>query len=317
MKKNVKKIKDKLKTKIKSSIKKGKSILKEKNIELMNKKECKQIQEEARKNQKALKKAQDKKEKDDLILSARVIKGKSEKASYEFNNNIDIVYKNIIERDIKDKKVREAVAEVLSSAQRKQDGFEKLMSFYQCAIMEVETKFRVLNQEFSLKHDRNPICAIQSRLKSYDSIMEKLGRKGWDISLDTIEKNMMDIAGIRVVCTFKNDVYMIAQSLLAQDDVTLILKKDYIARPKENGYRSLHLIISIPIFLETEKKDMKVEVQIRTLSMDLWATMEHQLRYKKEHKFTDKMTQDLYDCAVLSNTIDEKIEELRKEVIKE
>ncbi|MCQ2609856.1 MAG: hypothetical protein MJ151_03600, partial [Lachnospiraceae bacterium] len=263
MKKDVKKIKSKIKNKIKKSLKKGNAIIKEKKAELMNKKECRQIQDEARKNQKALKKANEKKEKDDLIMSARVIKGKNEKATYEFNNNIDIVYKNIIERDIEDENIRNAVAEVISSAQKKQNGFEKLMSFYQCALMEIETKFKVLNQEFSMKHDRNPICSIQTRLKSYDSIMEKLGRKGWDISLATIEKNMMDIAGIRVVCTFKNDVYMLAQRLLAQDDVTLIQKKDYIAKPKENGYRSLHLILSIPIFLETEKKILRKLFNLR------------------------------------------------------
>ena len=146
-----------------------------------------------------------------------------------------------------------------------------LMSCYRCAIMEIETKFRVLNERFSLQHDRNPIESIKSRLKSTDSLAKKLARKGFPMSVDSIEENIFDVAGVRVVCTFPEDMFSLAESLLSQDDVTLIERRDYVASPKPSGYRSLHLIIEVPIFLEREKRSVKVEVQLRTISMNFWA----------------------------------------------
>lgn len=189
---------------------------------------------------------------------------------------------------------------------------QRLMTYYRCAMMEIETKFRVLNEEYSLQHDRNPISNIKTRLKQLPSIAEKLERKGLELSLETIEENLNDVAGIRVICSFQDDVYTLANALLAQDDVTLIEKKDYIANPKPNGYRSLHLIVSVPIFLETEKRSMKVEIQLRTIAMDCWASLEHQLRYKKDYEFTDAMQQELYECAKLSNDLDSRMDMLRK-----
>ena len=157
-----------------------------------------------------------------------------------------------------------------------------LMSCYRCAIMEIETKFRVLNERFSLQHDRNPIESIKSRLKSTDSLAKKLARKGFPMSVDSIEENIFDVAGVRVVCTFPEDMFSLAESLLSHDDVRLIERRDYVASPKPSGYRSLHLIIEVPIFLEREKRSVKVEVQLRTISMNFWASLEHQLRYKKD-----------------------------------
>lgn len=191
--------------------------------------------------------------------------------------------------------------------------FDKMMTYYRCAMMEIETKLRVLDQEFSLQHDRNPINSIKSRLKKMSSIMEKLERKGTGISLDAIEENLNDIAGIRVICAFPEDVYTLADALLSQDDITLIQKKDYIENPKSNGYRSLHLIVAVPIFLENEKRIMKVEVQLRTIAMDCWASLEHQLRYKKDYAFTEKMEQQLFECAELSAELDSRMEILRKQ----
>ena len=156
-----------------------------------------------------------------------------------------------------------------------------LMSCYRCAIMEIETKFRVLNERFSLAHDRNPIDDIQSRLKSPESIRDKLLRKNLPFTLEAIEQNIFDIAGVRIVCSFIDDIYMLADCLLKQDDIKLIKRKDYIKQPKKNGYRSLHLIVEVPIFLQDTKKIMKVEVQFRTIAMESWANLEHQLRYKK------------------------------------
>ncbi len=146
--------------------------------------------------------------------------------------------------------------------------YRELMSYYRCAMMEVETKFNVLNEELSLRYDRNPIETIKTRLKSPESILEKLHRKDHPVALDSIEQNLSDIAGVRVICAFPSDIYKLEEAFLKQDDIRLVERKDYIASPKPNGYRSLHLIVEIPIFLHDQKKLMKVEVQFRTISMD-------------------------------------------------
>ncbi len=189
--------------------------------------------------------------------------------------------------------------------------YNKLMAYYRCAIMEIETKFNVLNEEFSLQYDRNPINGMKSRLKKFPSIVEKLERKNIPLSVEAIEENLNDIAGIRVVCAFPDDVYMLADAFLAQDDITLIKKKDYIANPKPNGYRSLHLIVSVPIFLAHEKRVMKAEIQLRTIAMDSWASLEHQLRYKKDFEFTEHMANELQCCAQLSAELDARMDALR------
>lgn len=190
--------------------------------------------------------------------------------------------------------------------------YEKLMAYYRCAMMEVETKLNVLNEEFSLRFDRNPINSIKVRLKKPQSIKEKLERRGLPITLESIEDGLNDVAGVRVVCSFPDDVYMLAEALLKQDDITLIEQKDYIKKPKANGYRSLHLIITVPIFLAHEKRIMKVEVQLRTIAMDMWASLEHQLRYKKNISFSEEMAKELQLCAGLSAELDERMDALRE-----
>lgn len=205
--------------------------------------------------------------------------------------------------------------EVLNWAQQRTREYSKLMAYYKCAIMEIETKFNVLNEEFSLRYDRNPISSIKSRLKSIVSIKDKLDRRGLPFTLPSIEENLSDVAGIRVICSFPEDVYMLADALLKQDDITLISRKDYIANPKENGYRSLHLIVTVPIFLAHEKRIMKVEIQLRTIAMDFWASLEHQLRYKKDYTFTDEMAKELTYCAELSAQLDQRMDALRKQVL--
>ena len=216
------------------------------------------------------------------------------------------------ENNIKLKK--QFVEEVFKWSKARMQEYSKLMAYYRCAIMEVETKFNVLNEEFSLQYDRNPINGIKSRLKSIESIQEKLERKGLPYTVQAIEENLNDVAGVRVICSFTADVYLLAEALLKQDDIQLIEKKDYIANPKENGYRSLHLIVSVPIFLAHEKRIMKVEVQLRTIAMDSWASLEHQLRYKKDLEFTEEMVSELYRCAQLSSELDEKMDALRAQV---
>lgn len=193
--------------------------------------------------------------------------------------------------------------------------FRELMAYYRCALMEVETKFRVLNEDLSLDSEQNPIEGIESRLKSVESILEKAERKGIDLTPAAIEAGMSDIAGIRVLCSFESDVYMLANALLSQDDVQLVEKKDYIAHPKENGYRSLHLIVSVPIFLHDCRKTMEVEVQLRTLAMDVWASLEHKLLYKKdEARKTELVRRNLLECADLAAHIDRLMSEADQEI---
>ncbi|MDO4870328.1 MAG: GTP pyrophosphokinase family protein [Bacillota bacterium] len=191
---------------------------------------------------------------------------------------------------------------------------EVLFTYYECALMEVETKFKVLDQEYSLIHDRNPIESIKTRLKTFDSVIEKVGRYGVPLTLKSIEENINDIAGVRVICSFPEDIYTLAECLLEQDDVTLIQKKDYIQNPKPSGYRSLHLIISVPIFLEHTKRDMKVEVQFRTIAMDFWASLEHNLRYKRDipEELSAELADELLECANISSSLDLRMQNIRK-----
>lgn len=193
-----------------------------------------------------------------------------------------------------------------------------LMAYYRCAIMEVETKFNVLNEQFSLEYDRNPIESIKSRIKSMESLAKKVRERNVPITVEGIEENIHDVAGIRVICSFPEDIYMLADCLLQQDDITLIEKKDYIQNPKPSGYRSLHLIVSVPIFLKNEKRNMKVEVQLRTIAMDFWASLEHKLRYKKNipAQVADGLAKELKDCAEQSASLDRKMQEIRNKLVK-
>lgn len=205
----------------------------------------------------------------------------------------------------------------LFAAQQKLLEFDRLMSCYKCAMMVVESKFKVLNEVFSLKFDRNPISSIKTRLKTPRSIKEKLDRKGLPTDLAVIEEKLTDVAGVRVICAFPEDVYTLADALLKQDDLSLMTKKDYIAQPKKNGYRSLHLIVSVPIFLSKEKRTVPVEIQLRTIAMDFWASLEHQLRYKKDVELSSEMAAELYQCAQLSAALDQRMDALRKAVLGE
>lgn len=187
--------------------------------------------------------------------------------------------------------------------------FRQSMCYYRCAIMEIETKFKVLDEQFSLYYDRNPIESIHTRIKSEASIIEKLKRKNLDLTIESMEKNIFDIAGIRIISSFQDDIYLLADLLLQQDDIRLIERKDYIKNPKPNGYRSLHLIVEIPIFLSNEKKWVKAEVQFRTIAMDFWASLEHKLRYKKNlspERLQD-IDNELKSCANICSQLDQKM----------
>ena len=193
--------------------------------------------------------------------------------------------------------------------------FQKLIMQYQCALLEVKTKFEVLNHELSINSDQNPILSIESRIKKPISILEKMKRKNIEISVQAIEENICDIAGIRVICCFPKDIYTLAEKICEQDDIRLIERKDYIKNPKPNGYRSLHLILEVPVFFMNEKKPMKVEVQMRTIAMDFWASIEHKLYYKKQTDgFPDSVSEDLGICAEQLHTIDMKMQEISERI---
>lgn len=189
--------------------------------------------------------------------------------------------------------------------------FVELMMYNRCAIREIETKLRVLDEEFSIRADRNPIQTIKSRVKKPVSIIEKLQRRGYEVTVENMREHLTDIAGVRVICSFVEDIYKLAELLLSQDDIILVEIKDYIKNPKPNGYRSLHLILEIPIFLSHEKKHMRVEVQFRTIAMDFWASLEHQLKYKKKIENPEKIATELKYCADVITEVDMRMQDIR------
>jgi putative GTP pyrophosphokinase len=193
---------------------------------------------------------------------------------------------------------------------------QKFISYYKCALIEVETKFKVLNEDFSFLHERNPIDTIKTRIKDFDSIRRKLRKMRLPLNINSIEKNIYDIAGIRIICPFVGDIYMLADCIIRQDDIKLIKKKDYIATPKENGYRSLHLLIEIPIYLQKEKRPVKVEIQFRTIAMEFWANLEHRLRYKKhiDKKMLNELSNELNECAEMCAMLDLKMKNIHDRI---
>ena len=189
--------------------------------------------------------------------------------------------------------------------------FEELMIKYRSAIREVTTKLEILNDELSAFAERNPIESIQSRIKRPYSIAGKLRKQNYPLTVESISEHLNDVAGVRVVCPFIDDIYDVADMLLKQDDVRLIARKDYIQNPKENGYRSLHLIIETPVYFSTGKELIRVEIQIRTVAMDFWASLEHQIRYKNNSPEVRKIAGELKECADTIAQTDVKMQQLR------
>ena len=195
--------------------------------------------------------------------------------------------------------------------------YREMMMAYSCAIKEVRTKFDVLDTEFHVRNQRNPISTIHTRLKSQTSILEKMNRIGYAPTVENIVTHLNDIAGVRVICAYVDDIYEIADALIRQDDIHLIRKKDYIANPKPNGYRSLHLIVSVPVFFAESRKEMKVEVQIRTIAMDFWASLEHQIKYKKDISNAEEIIGRLKNCADVIADTDLEMQKIRRQIEKE
>ena len=203
-------------------------------------------------------------------------------------------------------------AEFLEQAEQ----IQGLLLYYSYAIKDVRTKLEILNEELAFKTKRNPIESIESRVKKPASIIEKLRRRHFPVSVESVFENLHDVAGVRVICSFIDDIYDVAEMFLSQDDITLIEKKDYIQNPKSNGYRSLHLIIEVPVFLSDRTLNMKVEVQIRTMAMDFWAALEHQANYKKGIDGIDSLVVELTDCANIINQTDRRMQEIYHKIQK-
>lgn len=187
-----------------------------------------------------------------------------------------------------------------------------LKSYYKSAIQTVVSKLSIMNDEHFLAQGRKPIQIITSRVKKQQSLIDKMKRHGYPLTVEAAQERINDIAGVRAICAFENDAYQLAEELLKHEDITLLHKKDFIANPKASGYRSLHLIISVPIYLAAGKRDVKVEVQLRTISMDFWASMEHELRYKQRIDFPDELDREILECADLSAELDERMDRLHK-----
>lgn len=194
--------------------------------------------------------------------------------------------------------------------------FLSLQQIYEAGIKEVKTKLEILDDEFKVKHDHNPIHHMEYRLKSVKSILGKLEKRGLEVSLQSITTNLTDIAGVRVICNYVSDVYKIADLLIKQSDIKLIKRKDYIKNPKENGYRSLHLVVEIPIFLAEKVQPITVEIQIRTIAMDFWASLEHHLRYKADNEVPDGVRAELIECAKTISNLDYKMQGIHEELSK-
>ena len=185
---------------------------------------------------------------------------------------------------------------------------------YRFALNEMNTKLTILNEEFEMIHHYNPIEHIKSRMKSPDSIIRKMNQKGLVITQENVEANIRDIAGIRITCSFTKDIYAIVDALKQQDDIRILEVKDYIQNPKPNGYRSLHIITEIPVFFSNHKRWMKVEIQIRTVAMDFWASLEHKIYYKFDGEVPGHILHDIKQSADMIAELDKKMESINEEV---
>lgn len=195
--------------------------------------------------------------------------------------------------------------------------FYNLMMMYRCAIREVQTKLEVLDDEFSVEYNRNPISFIKTRIKKPVSIYNKLQKLGYDFTIENIQQQLNDVAGVRIVCAFIDDIYTISNLITQQDDIKVIKIKDYIKNPKPNGYRSYHMIVEIPVFFAKGKTPMRVELQIRTNGMDFWATLEHQLRYKKgieEMPGYEEISKELMHSAQVIIEADNEMQEIKNKI---
>ena len=194
------------------------------------------------------------------------------------------------------------------------DSWETLMFLYNSALKEVQTKVEILNDEFKHIHSYNPIEYIKTRIKTPESIVKKLKKQGYDSTIENMITYVKDIAGVRIVCSFTSDIYKMAEMIGKQNDLTVISVKDYIRNPKASGYKSYHMIVTVPIFLSDRVVDTNVEIQIRTIAMDFWASLEHKIRYKKNSEFPQSINDELLECAEMISVLDERMQSLNDSI---
>ena len=191
---------------------------------------------------------------------------------------------------------------------------QRSIVLYESGIQEVRTKLEILQREAQIKGGHTPIETIKSRVKNVFSVLEKLERKGFEVSMKSVEENLHDVAGIRVICPYIEDIYEVAEWLHRQDDLRILIEKDYIKNPKPNGYRSFHMVVEVPVFLADSKRYVRVEIQLRTIAMEFWASLEHQIRYKGPEAVPESISSKLRHCAQTIAAIDEQMLEIYKEV---
>lgn len=194
------------------------------------------------------------------------------------------------------------------------DNWAEVQLVYSSALKEIGTKLEILNDEFGHVHQYNPIEHIKSRIKSPESIVKKLKKNGYESTIPNMVKYVNDIAGIRVICSFTSDIYRIAEMLISQNDIKVVSVKDYILNPKASGYKSYHLIVTVPVFLSDRILDVKVEIQIRTVAMDFWASLEHKIHYKFEGNAPEHIRRELVECAMMVSDLDAKMLSLNEEI---
>lgn len=195
------------------------------------------------------------------------------------------------------------------------DQWRSIMFLYESALKEINTKIEIINNEFVQINNYNPIEHVKSRLKTPESIVKKLKRSGYDVTIDNMVDKLNDIAGIRIICSFRSDIYLIADMISRQRDVTVLYVKDYIRNPKSNGYRSYHMVVTIPVYLNSGPVETKVEIQIRTIAMDFWASLEHKIYYKFEGDAPENLQQELKACADMVDMLDAKMFSLNERII--
>lgn len=223
-----------------------------------------------------------------------------------------MINKEQVSQFLSEKEGQELAADMIELAQ----SLFEMENVYQAATKEISTKLEILDDEFHTRNKRNPIHQIQRRVKSPQSILEKLNRKGYELSTQSARQNLNDIAGIRVICPYINDIYTMANLLKSQNDIEVIQERDYIKCPKPNGYRSLHLVLRVPVFFSERMEKVKVEVQIRTIAMDFWASLEHQLHYKVEGNIPEDIERELTECAEIISDTDLRMQGIHNEVEK-
>lgn len=216
-------------------------------------------------------------------------------------------FKSILGNNVPHEHSAEEILEMAMKMQRS-------MSLYESGIKEICTKLEILQREAQVKGIHNPIESIKSRVKNIFSVIEKLNRKGFDVSMESVEKNLYDVAGVRVICPYIEDIYVVAERIRRQDDLHVLIEKDYIKYPKPNGYRSFHMVVEVPVFLSDSKRYVRVEIQLRTIAMDFWASLEHQIRYKMESHIPDEISYRLRQCAETIAATDAEMQDLYKEV---